>query len=69
MRRRRVKPIGAQARAHPIRSEQPGQLSDLVEDPIAEKRDMTAEQQAALKKPEESDPGVKASESDQGRTR
>jgi hypothetical protein len=69
MKRRRVKPIGARARTHPIRSEQPEQLSDLVEDPIAEKRDMTAEQQAALKKPEESDPRVKASESDQGRTR
>jgi hypothetical protein len=69
MKRRRVKPIGVRSRSRAIRSQEPERLEDLLEDPVAMKRDMRAEQRAAFKKPEDPDPRVKASESDQGRTR
>lgn len=69
MKRRKVAPIGKRAAVSPIRSDKPERLKDFVEDPLPEKRDMTAEQAAAFSQPEESDPRVKSSESDQGRTR
>lgn len=50
-------------------SDQAAKLKNFVEDPLPEKRDMTAEQKAAFGQPEDPDPRVKASEADQGRTR
>jgi hypothetical protein len=68
MKRRKVTPIAKRAAARSIRSGEPERLKDFVEDPLPEKRDMTAEQQAAFRQPEEPDPRVVSSESDQGRT-
>ena len=69
MRRRKVAPIGKRAAVSPTRSDNPERLKDFVEDPLPEKRDMTAEQAAGFSQPEDPDPRVKSSESDQGRTR
>ena len=69
MKRRKVVPIARRAAATSIRSGEPNRLKDFVEDPLPEKRDMKAEQEAAFKQPEDLDPRVASSESDQGRTR
>jgi hypothetical protein len=68
MRRRKVKPVGKRADKRLMRAEQPAKLKDFVEDPLPEKRNMKAEQKAAFGQPEDPDPRVEASESDQGRT-
>lgn len=64
MKRRKVKPIGKRAAVRPAPSAEPERLKDFVEDPLPEKRDMTAEQKAAFNRPEDPDPRVGASESD-----
>jgi hypothetical protein len=69
MKRRKVKPIAKRAAAPSIQSGEPERLRDFVEDPLPEKRDMKAEQEAAFKQPEDPDPRATSSESDQGRTR
>ena len=69
MKRRKVTPVGKRSDTHAMRSEQAAKLKDFVEDPLPEKRNTKAEQKEAFSQPEESDPRVKASESDQGRTR
>ena len=67
MKRRRVKPIGGRSPARPVRAAE--KLPDLVEDPLPEKPDMRAEQEAAFDSPADSDDRTGSSESDQGRTR
>ena len=69
MKRRKVIPIGRRAAVRPAQSAEPERLKDFVEDPLPEKRDMTAEQKAAFSHPEDPDPRVGSSEADQGRTR
>ena len=69
MKRRKVTPVGKRLATPSMRSEQPAKLKDFVEDPLPEKRDMTAEQKAAFRQPGDPDSRVKADESDQGRTR
>ena len=69
MKRRKVTPVGKRSKTPSVRSEQPAKLKDFVEDPLPEKRDMKAEQKAAFRQPGDPDSRVKASESDQGRTR
>jgi hypothetical protein len=69
MKRRKVTPIGKRSSAGSMSSDQAAKLKNFVEDPLPEKRDMTAEQKAAFGQPEDPDPRVKASEADQGRTR
>jgi hypothetical protein len=68
MKRRKVTPVGKRSDTHAMRAEQPAKLKDFVEDPLPEKRNMETEQKAAFSQPEELDPRVKSSESDQGRT-
>ena len=50
-------------------SAEPDRLEKLVEDPKAEKRDMSAEQRAGLKKVGQPDARVVADDADQSRTR
>jgi len=69
MRRRKVKPVGKRSDTHSTRAQQPAKLKEFVEHPLPEKRNMKAEQKAAFGHPEDPDPRVQASESDQGRTR
>ena len=69
MKRRKVTPVGKRSETRSMRSQQPAKLKDFVEDPLPKKRNMKAEQKAAFSQPEDPDPRVKASESDQGRTR
>lgn len=69
MKRRKVIPIAKRSAARLIRSGKPERLKDFVEDPLPEKRDTAAEQNAAFSQPEDPDPRVTSSESDQGRTK
>jgi hypothetical protein len=69
MKRRKVVPIARRSAATSIRSGEPDRLKYFVEDPLPAKRDMKAEQEAAFKQPQDLDPRVASSESDQGRTR
>jgi hypothetical protein len=69
MKRRKVTPLGKRSKTEAVRAEQPAKLKNFVEDPLPEKRDMTAEQKAAFRQPGDPDSRVKADESDQGRTR
>lgn len=50
-------------------SAEPGKLVKLQEDPLAEKRDMTSEQNAGLNPPGCTDTRVVSSERDQSRTK
>ncbi len=52
MKRRKVVPIARRSAATSIRSGEPDRLKDFVEDPLPEKRDMKAEQEAAFKRPQ-----------------
>ena len=69
MKRRKVTPIAKRSDEPSIRSGEPERLKKFVEDPLPEKRDMTAEQKAAFRQPNDPDPRVVSSESNQGRTR
>lgn len=69
MKRRKVTPVGKRAKMSSVSAQQPSKLKDLVEDPVPQKRNMKAEQDAAFRQPEDPDARVKKSESDHGRTR
>ncbi len=63
MKYQQTEPIGRRAN-HGTKHDPPNphRLDQLVEDPLAEKRDMSEEQRAAFKKPGQKDPRVVASE-------
>ncbi len=69
MKYQQTEPIGRRPNHGTKHSAEPHRLDQLVEDPLAEKRDMSKEQRAAFKKPGQKDPRVVASEADQSRTK
>jgi hypothetical protein len=69
MKRRKVTPIAKRSDAPSVQSGESERLEDFVEDPLPVKRNMAAEQKEAFSQPEDPDPRVSSSESDQGRTR
>ena len=69
MKHQKTEPIGRRPNQGTKHSVEPHRLDRLIEDPLAEKRDMSAEQKAAFKKPGQKDPRVVASEADQSRTK
>jgi hypothetical protein len=69
MKRRKVTPIAKRSDAPSIQPGESERLRDFVEDPLPVKRKMAAEQDKAFSQPDDPDPRVSSSESDQGRTR
>lgn len=64
-----TEPIGRRSNEGTKHSVEAHRLPKLVEDPLPEKRDMSAEQKVAFRQPGQGDARVAASESDQSRTR